>query len=171
MSEWITGRRLLEAGNLEDFELLALAGKAYRKGRKVVDGERLLRDPLPLVFTYGGYNGVCIHFDPSKYASDAEREEAIEVLKDCHFRKNEVNQITGKKADTQARKISKSQITWQNVREVAKELKKENPHVTLVELAESDEVNKCFEGKVPSTETIVKHLQGHGLTKKGRRKK
>lgn len=68
-------------------------------------------------------------------------------------------------------KETRINLMWKNVEIVAKRLAEQRGDITLIEIAESDEVNQCFPPeKMPSVETIVKHLQGKGLTRKGRRK-
>lgn len=82
-------------------------------------------------------------------------------------------EVGGKQNDqsvVQPKKLTKKQLMWECVLAEARKLAHKNENITLTEIAESDEVNRCFSSdKTPSIETIVKHLQGQGLTKKGRR--
>jgi hypothetical protein len=101
-----------------------------------------------------------------------EGDKLIDYLKEknAFFDEHEVKQI-GKKPKYKAITKSKNQQMWDNVMIEAQRLVAANPDITLVALANSSEVNLCFpEGKEPAIETIVKHLQGKGLSKRGRPK-
>jgi hypothetical protein len=76
-------------------------------------------------------------------------------------------------ADTrQVKRRTSKQLMWEKVVIIAQELLAKDPEVTLVQIAESNEVNKCFpsDKPAPSIETIIKRLQGKVRTKRGRRK-
>ncbi|MEN6438220.1 MAG: hypothetical protein ABFD97_06525 [Syntrophobacter sp.] len=88
-SKWLTGREILDKANIREFNLLHLAHLAHapQTCTKLKDGERYLPFALPLAYTYAS-NDISspIHFKPSAYTSDSEREKAISILMDCIFK-------------------------------------------------------------------------------------
>lgn len=91
-------------------------------------------------------------------------EEVIMVFQDKCW-------LLFKRPSTESSPQTRNQRMWDNVITEATELLRKYPEMTSMELAESDEVNRCFGGKVPSIETIIKHLRGKVPVKKGRPKR
>lgn len=89
--EWITGKQLVHEAGIPKFELLKLAHLAHasKTGTELKNGERYSPDPsnLPLVLTYSSADlSARIHYDPSQYKDESEKEKAISILMECIFR-------------------------------------------------------------------------------------
>ncbi len=152
--------------------------------RKLVSGEPVysqygkfnfpMADPALMIPDDGFERYVDLHpgvrnrNDAAAYARDQLMKD-IEILERMALeaqQSGEPEQAAEKPQPDAAKKKTRIQLMWDQAILEAHALAKKHPKMTLSDIADNDEVNACFTPRVKAHDTIVKRLQGKGITGK-----